>query len=146
MVNRVNTYDPKKVIVTFGGVPLSGFTDGTFVQIDPNTEGWTKSVGADGEVVRSFSNDNTHTVQITLQQTSASNDYLSTIHNTDKMTGNGVLPLTITDLNGTTLHFWAEAWISTDPSWGFGNDVTERQWTFHTGQQSAGNYGGGKIL
>ena len=98
MQGFVNTYDPKKVIITFGGVPITGFADGTFVQIDPNAEMWTKKVGADGEVTRSQSNDNTHTVQITLQQSSASNDYLSTCMNADKLTGMGMLPLSITDL------------------------------------------------
>lgn len=142
MQGFVNTYDPKKVIITFGGVPITGFADGTFVQIDPNAEMWIKKVGADGEVIRSQSNDNTHTVQITLQQSSASNDYLSTCMNADKLTGMGMLPLSITDLNGTTLHFWPQAWIQTDPSYGFAKEVTDRQWTLHTGQEIGGNYGG----
>lgn len=142
MIGFVNTYDPKKVIITFGGVPIVGFADGTFVQVDPNSETWTKKVGADGEVVRAQSNDNTHTVQITLQQTSASNDYLSTCMNVDKLSGKAMLPLTITDLNGTTLHFWAQAWVSTDPSYGFAKESTDRQWTIQTGQESIANYGG----
>ena len=27
----VRTYDPKQVIITVGGVPMSGFADGTFL-------------------------------------------------------------------------------------------------------------------
>lgn len=138
----VNSYDPKKVIITFGGVPITGFTDGTFIQVDPNAETWTKSVGADGEVIRSRNNDNTHTVQITLQQSSVSNNYLSTVMTADKISGRGMLPLTITDMNGTTLHFWPQAWIQTDPSWGYSKENTERQWTIHTGQEAAQHYGG----
>jgi hypothetical protein len=72
----VGTYDPKKVIITLGGVPIGGYADG-FVQIDPNSETWTKKVGADGEVARALSNDNTHTIQITLMQTSLSNAYVA---------------------------------------------------------------------
>lgn len=138
----VTTYDPKKVIITLGGVPITGFADGTFVQIDPNSEFFTKKVGADGEVVRSMSNDNTHTVQITLQQSSVSNDYLSSVHTADKLLGKGMLPLSITDLNGTTLHFWAQAWVQTDPSIGYAKETTDRQWTLHTGQEAGGNNGG----
>ena len=108
-------------------------------------ETWTKKVGADGEVTRSQSNDNTHTVQLTLQQSSASNDYLSTCMNADKLTGMGMLPLSITDLNGTTLHFWPQVWVQTDPSYGFAKEVTDRQWTLHTGQEAGGNYGGNLI-
>jgi hypothetical protein len=129
------TYDPKKVLITFGGVPLSGYADGTFVQIDPNSETWTKKVGADGEVARGLSNDNTHTIQITLMQTSLSNIYLRTVMNSDKLTGLGMLPLTITDSNMLEIHSWAQAWVSTDPSTGRAKETTDVQWTFHTGQK-----------
>jgi hypothetical protein len=55
------------------GVPISGYADGTFVQVDPSGDSFAKKVGADGEVARSMSNDNTHTVVITLLQSSLSN-------------------------------------------------------------------------
>jgi hypothetical protein len=138
----VGDYDAKKVIVTFGGVPISGFADGTFVQVDPNAESFTKKVGADGEVVRAKTNDNTHTVAITLQQSSLSNQYLSTCKAADKLTGLGMKPLSITDLNGGTLFFWPQAWVQTDPSWGFAKESTDRAWTFHTGQIATQNEGG----
>ena len=130
----VTTYDPKKVIIIFGGVPIGGFADGTFIQVDPNAEFFAKKVGADGEVTRSMSNDNTHTVAITLQQSSLSNVYLSTCKSADKLTGLGMLPLSITDGNGATLMSWPQAWISTDPGWGYAKENTDRQWTFQTGQ------------
>jgi hypothetical protein len=136
------TYDPKKVIITYGSVPIGGYADGTFVQVDPNGDAFTKKVGADGEVVRTRSNDNTHTVAITLQQSSLSNQYLSTCKNADKLTGLGMLPLSITDLNGATLFFWPQAWVSTDPGWGFAKEPTDRAWTFHTGQIATQNEGG----
>jgi hypothetical protein len=130
------TYDPKKVIITLGGVPISGYADGTFVQIDPNSETWTKKVGADGEVARSLTNDNTHTIQITLMQTSLSNAYLRTVMNADKLTGLGMLPLSFTDLNTMEEYFWPQAWVSTDPSTGRAKETTDMQWTIHTGQQA----------
>jgi arabinogalactan endo-1,4-beta-galactosidase len=138
----VTTYDPKRVIITFGGVPIGGFADGTFIQVDPNSESFTKKVGADGEVTRSMSNDNTHTVVITLQQSSLSNQYLSTCKNADRLTGLGMLPLNITDLNGASLFFWPQAWISTDPGWGYAKENTDRAWTFQTGQRATQNEGG----
>jgi hypothetical protein len=138
----VTTYDPKKVIITFGGVPLGGFADGTFVQVDPSGDFFTKKIGADGEVTRSMSNDNTHTVAITLQQSSLSNQYLSTCKTADKLTGLGTLPLSITDLNGASLFFWPQAWINADPGWGFAKENTDRAWTFQTGQIATQNEGG----
>jgi hypothetical protein len=133
----VGTYDAKKVIITFGGVPISGYADGTFVQVDPSAETWTRKVGADGEVSRSLSNDNTHTIQITLGQMSLSNSYLRTAMNADKLTGLGMLPLSFTDLNTMESHFWPQAWVSTDPSTGRAKETTDMQWTIHTGQEAA---------
>jgi hypothetical protein len=133
----VGTYDPKKVIITLGGVPIGGYADGTFVQVDPNSEAWTKKVGADGEVARSFSNDNTHTIQITLMQTSLSNAYLRTVKNADKLTGLGMLPLSFTDLNTMEVHFWPQAWVTTDPAVGRAKELTDTQWTLNTGQEAA---------
>jgi hypothetical protein len=130
------TYDPKKVIISFGGVPLGGYADGTFVQIEPGSETWVKKVGADGEVSRSLSNDNTHTIQITLKQMSLSNIYLRTVMNADKLTGLGMLPLTFTDMNTGEEHFWPEAWVATNPSLGRAKEETDLQWTLHTGQQA----------
>ena len=139
----VKNYDPKKVVVTFGGVPMGGYTDGDFIEIAPSdADGFKKQVGSDGEVGRSQSSDNTHNVTITLMQSSLSNNHLSGIRTADKLTGKMKLPLSITDLNGTSLHFWPEAWIKGDPTWGYGKEMKERQWTFDTGQEAADNKGG----
>lgn len=51
----VKTYDPKKVIVVFGSVNITGFDEGTFVQIETQGDGTTAVVGCDQEVVRSIS-------------------------------------------------------------------------------------------
>jgi hypothetical protein len=131
------TYDPKKVIITLGGVPIGGYADGAFVQIDPSGETWTKKVGADGEVSRSLSNDNTHTVQITLMQTSLSNAYLRAVMSADRLTGLGMLPLSFTDLNSMEVYFWPEAWVGAEPPTGRAKEVTDTQWTIHTGQLAA---------
>jgi hypothetical protein len=136
-------YDPKKVIVVFGGVPIGGYADGDFIEVAPNdADGFKKQVGADGEVARAQSADNTHNVTLTLMQSSMSNQYLSGIRTMDKMTGKGCLPLAITDVNGVSLHFWPEAWIKGDPTWGYGKELKERQWTFDTGQQAVDNKSG----
>jgi hypothetical protein len=137
----LTTYDPKLVIITYGGTPISGFVDGTFIDIAPSKEGFTRKVGADGEVMRSRSNDNTHDVTVTLMQSSLANQYLSTCNQADRLSGAGMLPLSITDMNGTTLCFWPQAWVEV-PSWGFATEDTDRGWVFHTGQIATDNRGG----
>lgn len=130
----MKTYDPKDVIVTFGGVSLSGFADGTFISVTASMERFQKVVGADGEVARGRSNDDTHEVTITLMQTSPSNDDLAAIAKSDRQSNDGVRALAIRDLGGNTLMFWPEAWVRQTPDIEFAKEVGERAWVFDTGQ------------
>jgi hypothetical protein len=138
----VKTYDPKQVIITFGAHIFSGFADGEFITITPTSERFTKMSGADGEVARSKSNDNTHEVTITLLQTSISNQYLSGIVALDRFGNAGKAPLKITDLSGNALFIWNEAWIRQPPDVSFDKEITERAWVFDTGQVVSEVYGG----
>jgi len=133
----VTSYDAKKVIIALGGVPIAGFTDGTFVNVTANSERWTRKVGADGEVNRALSNDNTSTIDLTLLQTSLSNEYLRTVEAADALTGLGMLPLLITDLNSGRARFWPQAWIVKEPDDGKAKETTDIGWTIHTGQEAA---------
>lgn len=138
------TYDPNRVIVTFGGIPLTGKDS---VKISPSGDRWTKAVGTDGEVARGKSVDDTNEVSVTLLKTSFSNDYLSNMLYADKMTNAGKLPLSITELGGTTLHFWAEAWLKGDPEQELpsSGDVPKIEWIFQTGNTATKIYGGNII-
>ena len=136
------TYDPEKVIVTFGGVPLGGWAEGSFIDIAAASKAFTRKTGADGEVVRSKSSNGCHDVTITLQASSLSNYYLSTMNIADRAAGRNLLPLSITDLNGTTLKFWPQAWVEVPDSWGYGAEASDRAWVFHTGQIAADVNGG----
>lgn len=136
------TYDPNKVIVIFGGIPISGFADGTFINIVAAADRFTKKVGADGEVARAKTNDFTNEVTLTLLQTSLSNTYLSTVANLDRLSNAGALPLLITDTNGDTLESWGTAWVKKMPDSGFAKETGERAWAFDTGQSIIDFVGG----
>lgn len=136
------TYDPKQVVVTFLGVPLQGFADGTFITITPSAERFTKAVGADGEVARGKSNDNTSEVTLTLIQTSESNTYLSSVQLADRTTNAGAGPLSIADLQGQSLFFTESAWIRQEPDVEYAKEVGERAWVFDTGQSASNVVGG----
>lgn len=134
MAGRVKTYDPKDMIIIFRGAQISGFADGTFLNIVPGGQRYTKAVGADGEVARSKSNDNTHEVTLTLMATSQSNDTLSVALLADKLFNAGAGPLQIIDKNGTTLYFWDIAWVRQPPDIEGSKEISERAWTLDTGQ------------
>ena len=133
---NVETYDPKKVILTLGGTPINGYADGSFVNVEGNLETWIKKVGADGEVNRALTNDNTHTITITLLQTSQSNKYLKSVYKADRSTGLGMLPFSFVDLNSGEERLWPEVWISTEPPSGRARETTDTVWTIQTGQEA----------
>lgn len=138
----MKTYDPKKIIIIFGVRRLTGMSDDSIVSIKPNGEGLQTYVGADGDVARSLDPDATYEVTVSLNTTSNSNDYLSNMYNYDRETGNGIAPLLIKDLAGTTLFSAPEAWVSNMPEASRGLTVDTQEWVFHTGQVEDAIIGG----
>jgi len=130
----MQTYDPKEVIMTFCGIPISGFDDGTFIQVTASSDRYTKKIGADGEVARVRGNDYTSEVTTTLLQTSPSNTILTGFMEADRLTNKGIGPLSITDLSGGSIFFWPHAWIKKCPDYAASKDLEPRAWVFDTGQ------------
>lgn len=122
------TYDPSKVYIIIGGVPLSGYADGTFVTIDEMSDGVMSQAGADGEVARSMSTDRRVEVTITLQQTSLSNAILSGLYIADKISGAGIIPILVEDLTGGTEFAAGQAWINKQASRGYSKGIETREW------------------
>lgn len=128
----VRTYDPTQVIISIGGVPMSGFTEGTFLEVVRDEPTWNKVVGADGLVTRGKTNNFTGTVTLTLKQSSPSNDVLSGFMAIDEATNAGVIPVLIKDISGNSVYFSARAWISKYADSTFAKDITDRQWVLQT--------------
>lgn len=128
------TYDPQKVLITYRGALLTGFADGTFVNVSRAADAFTLTVGADGESARAKSADKSGTVRITLLQTSQSNDVLSAFAAQDEATGLGTGPLMVKDAFGTTLVMAAQAWIQKLPDVEFGKETGSREWAFQAGE------------
>ncbi len=125
----VKNWDPARIRITFAGAPISGFADGAFVTARRRNPTWTMVSGADGETARSKSNDKTGEVVITLLQSSQSNDILSAQALLDELTGNGVSPLLIQDLNGTTLLQEETAFVQQPADVTLAKEIEAREWT-----------------
>ena len=138
----VGTWDPKELIVNFGGIIIEGYADGSMVNIAPHdADYWKKVMGADGETSRFKSANNSHVITLTLLQLSESNEELFNILETDKQTGNNLKALTITDNNGTIMGYWPEAWVRGDPEFPMGKENEDRTWTIDTGQRGQSKHG-----
>lgn len=127
-------YDPLKVAIHIAGVAVEGFADGTFVTVNRNSQSWTGSSGAGGEHARAKSNDKSGTVELTLMQTSATNDRLSAFLLADEnANGAGKFGFTLTDANGQTSVAALDMWVQQPPALEFGKELSDRVWTLETG-------------
>jgi len=126
----VKTYDPKQVQLIIGLVPISGFADGEFINIERDEDTFTKISGADGEVSRAKSNNKMGELSVILLQTSASNDILSAFMLADELANSGVIPIFIKDSLGLTTLFAAEGWVKKPPAITFDKEIGEREWVF----------------
>ncbi|MBX9771683.1 MAG: DUF3277 family protein [Candidatus Obscuribacterales bacterium] len=125
------TYAAEKVIVTIGGVILSGFADGDFVTAKYDEDRFTSKTGADGEVGRAKNASKTGTIEIVLSASSFANDELSLLFNLGQMAGiTPTIPVAVVDLSGRSLAAAADAWLKTTPDMVFGKEITDRTWTF----------------
>lgn len=124
----VRTYDPSQVIVSIGNVPMSGFTDGTFVEIVRNEPTWSLVVGADGYATRGKNNNYSGTLTLTLKQSSPSNDVLSGLMLLDELSNTGVFPVLVKDASGNSIYFSGQGWIQEWPSSTFDKAITDRAW------------------
>lgn len=122
----VRAYNPKNVIVSVGGVQISGFIDGEFILIARETDDTADSVGTDGEISVVLMNDSRHTATLTLAQTSQGNGILTAlISSGPSLTTFAFL---VQDLGGTTFVL-GTAWIQRAADFGFSRDISERSWT-----------------
>lgn len=138
----VKSYSPDRVKVIVGVAAMTGVADGTFVVIEPTGDGVTSEAGAYGDVARAISLDPRHTITITLQQTSPSNLVLSALADTDRITGgDGAVPITVTDLRGTTL-FTGTGWVVRKAAATYSKGLEAREWAL----EAVGQFVNGGVL
>lgn len=138
---KVRTFDPKKVLVTFGPIVCGGFYSGTFITIEPESDAFRIVRGTGGDTERVKISTGNCFVSLSLLQTSPVNDLLSLAHLTDMVGNAGVFPLIIKDIDGTQLFMSMNAFIIRPADMGMGTEVGERKWRFYCPE--ALNYIGG---
>lgn len=111
MNNNVKNYDPAEVSLIVGSHIVQGYGPDTFVKFARNNDAFTRVSGADGEGTRSKSNDRSATLEITLMQTSISNDILTGFALADEVNNGGTFPVLMKDNNGTTKHASEISWV-----------------------------------
>lgn len=125
------TYDPEKVILTIGGVTVSGFVDGDFITAKHDDVRFFKINGVDGEVTRAMNLSKGGTIEVNLMASSAANDNFTAL--LPAAQGGSPLPpipITLKDLSGRSLASCSKAWLKTEPDLVFGKEITDNKWIF----------------
>ena len=127
----LRTFDPKEVSIIFGEYIIRGFAE-TQISVARDNAAYEMVIGADGEATRVKSNDRSGTITITLQQSSPSNDDLSTIALADELSNTGLRPFYMKDNLGNSLYSAATAFIEQIPEASFGKTANDRTWIIKT--------------
>ena len=126
-MTKLYAFDPKKVEVTVMGQTIVGFGEEK-VTVERSNPGWELTVGADGDATRVKSNDLSGTITITLQQTSPSNNLLSTLFEIDDQDNTGVVACLIQDTSGFTYVNATKAYVEKLPEASFAKTHSDRVW------------------
>lgn len=132
----LKTYNPKQVLISLGSHSVSGYSDGTFVNIEASGDGITKKVGCDGEVVRSIDPDRSATITLTVLQRSPTVSWAQKQFDLDRESGDGTFPVLIKDMKGGLLFSAKDAWVVTSPTREFAKDSTDREIQIDCGECS----------
>lgn len=122
-------YIPESVVCLVAGVlPVEGYVDGTFINIEKIKVPFQSITTPDGTTARLQNEDKTYNVSITLHNGSSSNDVLTKLWQLDEITGRGKFPLLIRDGSGSDLFFSTTTWIEQPPSIVKSNGIDGRTW------------------
>jgi len=127
------TYDSKQISLIVGTKPLTGLADGSFVTVRRNSDAFTTQVGADGEPVRSKTNDRSGEYEFVLMQGSDENDFMSELALADELSNGGVIPVLVKDNLGNSLYVSESAWIKKVPDSEFAKENGQRTWIMSSG-------------
>ena len=121
------TYDPKKIVFTFGNAIIQGYADGTGILIARTTDNWEMEKGMDDATTWTKINNSSGDITLNLQQGSLSNNILTAFYTLDETANLGLLPFLLKDILGLTT-VTGIGRIKKIPDLGFANAHTSREW------------------
>lgn len=137
MASQLASYRPSSIIIAISHPAtntshiVGGMAKDSMVSIEYPEAVWTEKVLNNGETVRTHSKDNTLRLTLHLDQTSASNDFLSALSKYDDKdsTGrDGIFTCTFADKSSRTFAYSAECFVKRPMTYEFGSDTSVRDW------------------
>lgn len=133
MAQTLTPYSPANVFVDWGSfLQITGFAEGTSIDVVRNTDNTTSVVGMQGDVGITLNADRTGTVTITLMQTSFTNRMLARLQSEQETSGELIrADLNIKDLSGSMLTSCYSCHIMTPPNQTLGDSQEAKTWVFY---------------
>ena len=137
MASQLASYRPSSIVIAISHPStntshiIGGMAKDSMVSIEYPEAVWTEKVLNNGETVRTHSKDNTLRLTLHLDQTSASNDFLSALSKYDDkdLTGrDGIFTCTFADKSSRTFAYSAECFVKRPMTYEFGSDTSVRDW------------------
>jgi hypothetical protein len=137
MASQLASYRPSSIVIAISHPTtntshiVGGMAKDSMVSIEYPEAVWTEKVLNNGETVRTHSKDNTLRLTLHLDQTSASNDFLSALSKYDDkdLTGrDGIFTCTFADKSSRTFAYSAECFVKRPMTYEFGSDTSVRDW------------------
>ena len=133
---NVAEYDADQIKVSIAGIAVakgagkSGYGDGEFLSFKKVNPSFKTVEGTDGSIARSKMNSRLVQIELTLLQTSATNDRLTALWLSDENSpnGQGIGSFVAQDLQGTTKLMCTKCWISQPPDMSFDRTAKGRKW------------------
>jgi len=123
-------YSPDQVVFSFNGVNVTGYFDGTFIEVERDEDSFTKHVGALGDVTRTRNLNRSGKVTVTLKSEAPVNDILAALNVADEQFGLNYGAMMLSDLNGNMLVRATQAWIMKAPKVERAKESGSVQWVF----------------
>lgn len=130
----IANYSPDEVRCLAFGIPLTGFSNETFITITKDRVPYTTTETPDGTIARLYTNSQTYTIALTFHRGSTSNDVLTKLWQLDEITQRMKFPLLIKDLSGTDLFFSSTTWVEGIPSVVESSTFDTRTWVLRSSQ------------
>lgn len=130
MFGQVFTYSPEDVTMIINDYSITGFTDGTFIEVIRDTKDFTQHKAIRGRNSRVYQRDKSGRIEFELLQTSPDNDILSQIVQFDSINQTALLNVILKDTGGSTSLQFIDCYLDGVPSLEFsGSAMSSRRWT-----------------
>lgn len=143
-MSNLKNYDPLAVTFSYKGIDVTGYQDGTFIDVERAEDSFTKHVGSSGEVARTQIRNRSGKITLTLMMTSPTNDLLMALAIVDEQTGLNYGALQIKDLHGNMQCQAHEAWVMKLPKVERAKEAGSVVWVFECSEIKI--FAGGNVI